>query len=151
MDFNLPEDLELIKKKTIFSWKSIVKKKAKEFELRKMMKIKETKNKSKMKELNYEKLEIQEYFKTLDVNQAKTMFRFRTRMAQFDGNFNGNGCISLCPLCGDHSDLQHLCFACPVVLEKVAISQEYESIFGSKISTNLATTIQKIMKIRERE
>ena len=151
VDFNLPEDLEQIRKRSIFSWKNIVKKKAKEFELRNMNTIKETKNKSKMKELHYEKLEVQEYFKTLEVSQAKTLFRFRTRMAQFDGNFKGYGSVDLCPLCGDHSDLQQLCFVCPVVKEKVGISEEYGNIFGSKISINLATTIDRIMKIRKKE
>ena len=126
-----------------------MKKKAKEFELRNMNKIKETKNKSKMKELHYEK--VQGYFKTLEVSQAKTLFRFRTKMAQFDGNFRGYGSVDLCPLCGDHSDLQQLCFVCPVVKEKVVISEEYGYIFGTKISINLATTINRIMKIRKNE
>ena len=103
-----------------------------------------------MKELHYEKLEVQEYFKTLEVSQAKTLFRFRTRMAQFDGNFKGYGSVDLCPLCGYHSDLQQLCFVCPVVKEKVGISEEYGNVFGSKISINLATTIDRIMKIRKK-
>ena len=52
----MPEDLAVIRKKSIVSWKSLVKKKAREFELGNMIPKKETKNKSKIKELNYEKL-----------------------------------------------------------------------------------------------
>ena len=111
-----------------------MKKKAKEFEVRNMKNIKETRNKSKMSNLTYEKFERQEYFTTLEVKHAKTVFRFRTRMATFDGNFKGQGPVDPCPLCGLHSDLQHLSFNCPVVIEKVEPTEEYEQIFGAKIS-----------------
>ena len=150
-DFNLPEDLQIIGDKTLFSWKNLVKKKAKEFELRNMKNIKETKNKSKMSNLNYEKFERQEYFTTLQVKHVKTLFRFRTRMAPFEGNFKGQGPVDSCPLCGLHSDLQHLSFNCPVVIEKVEPTEEYEQIFGTKISTELAKCLQRMIELRKKE
>ena len=79
-----------------------MKKKVKEYEFKNLMELKESKNGSKMRDLYYEKLEAQEYLKELDVNEAKTVFKFRVRMAKFSGNFKGQGLIDLCPLCALH-------------------------------------------------
>ena len=68
-----------------------------------MMKIKETKNKSKMNKFNYIELGRQKYLEELDVNHAKIVFNFRKRMAKFSDNFKGNGTVENCPLCGLHS------------------------------------------------
>ena len=87
---------EIWYKKSIFSWKNIVKKKSKEFELRKLLNMKEYKSKSKVKNLNYDKLHIQDYLINLDVKLAKNVFRYRTRMIQFDGKFNGLEPINVC-------------------------------------------------------
>ena len=65
----------------------------------------------------------------LDVRMAKTVFKFRVRMAQFSGNFMGQG-----PHSGLHSDFQELCFYCPSVLKKVDLKEEYENIFQPVIS-----------------
>ena len=72
-EFELPVDLEFIEKKSIFSRKNLVKKKAKEFELRNLLDIKDTKNKTKMKNLKYEKLQIQDYLVNLDGKLAKNV------------------------------------------------------------------------------
>ena len=55
-DFNLPSDLEYIQKKSNFSWKNLVKKQAKGYELSKLIELKEGKNASKLANLSYEKL-----------------------------------------------------------------------------------------------
>ena len=60
-DFNLPTDLNWIRKKSVFSWKKLVKKRAKEFELRNVVEMTEERNKSKLKYLHYETLKLQEY------------------------------------------------------------------------------------------
>ena len=85
-DFNLHVDLAVIEKKSEFSWKTLVKKKAKEYELERLILLKETKNKLKMKDKKYEKLMAQEYQTNLDVHLAKTVLRFRVRMERFNGN-----------------------------------------------------------------
>ena len=46
-DFCLPENLDLIQNKSEYSWKKLVKKQAKEYELSRLIKIKDTKNGSK--------------------------------------------------------------------------------------------------------
>ena len=108
------------------SWKNLVKKKAKEYKLRKLLDIKE--NKSKLRKLNYKKLEMQEYLVTFDSQIAKNVFRFRVKTVNFNGNFKGNGPLNLCPLCGTHSDIQELCFKCPIILNQVKITEDYENI-----------------------
>ena len=149
-DFNLPVDIKALEDKSEFSWKSLVKRKAKTYELNRLLKIKESKNKSKMKDLKYEKLQIQEYLTKLDVYLAKTMFRFRVRMARFSGNYKGKGPPDACPLCDLHSDEQQLSFQCPEVTMMIETSEIYENIFNTNISVNLAKTCEKIMKLRSK-
>ena len=96
-DFKISMDLMEIKKKSTFSWKKSIRKKAKEYEFERLMKIKNIQNKSKMGKLQYKQLESQEYLTELNVNDAKIVFRFRTRMQNFDGNFNGKKSKELCP------------------------------------------------------
>ena len=104
-----------------------------------------------MKNLKYEKLEAQKYLTMLDVNLAKTDFRFRVRMAQFSGNYKGQGPPEPCPLCGLHSDVQHQSFQCSAVTRKIKISEKYENLFKPNISTNLAKICQEIVKLRRKE
>ena len=128
-----------------------MKRKVKEHEFRNLLKIKDEKNSSKMENLKYEKLEKQGYLTKLDVWQAKEVFRFQTRMSNFSGNYRGKGPVELCPLCGQHEDLQHLCFECPVVLENVKIKEKYEEIFEPNITLTLAKTLSEIAKMRKKE
>ena len=150
-DLGLPSDLGMIKSKPVLSWKNIVKKKTKDYEFKELIEIKETKNGSKLRNLKYEKLELQDYLKTLDVKLSKTVFRFRCRMSNFSGNYKGKGPPDSCPLCGTHSDLQELCFLCPVVQDKVKIKEDYENIHQSIISRSPACDLEKIEKLREKE
>ena len=83
--------------------------------------MKETKNESKLKNLDYEQLKTPEYLTNLNV-QAKTVFRFRARMENFSGNYKGQGPPDPCPLCGLHSDVQHQSFQCSAVTRKIEIS-----------------------------
>ena len=142
-DFRLPVDLAYIEKKSVFSWKNTVKKRDKEYEFDKMMEKKlKTKNQSKLIPFSYD------YIKNLNVKVAKTTFRFRTRMAQFGGNFKGQGPLDPCPLCGGHPDLQELSFQCPEVVDKIKLNQDYDNNFEPKLE--LATNLQDILKIREK-
>ena len=130
----------------------MIKKKAKEYEFVKLMAMKEAKNKSKISQLNYRKLERQEYLEDLNLTEAKTVFRFRTKMENFEGNYKGKNIEGQqqCPVCQTHSDLQDLCFGCPVIKEKIGITEEqYASLFGSTITTKLAGILVKIVNIRK--
>ena len=57
----------------------------------------------------------------IDVRMSKAIFKFRVRMAQFSGNFMGQGLPEICPLCGPHSDLQELCLYYPSALKQVIL------------------------------
>ena len=144
-------DLAVIEKKSEFSWKTLVKRKAKEYELERLILLKETKNKSKMKDLEYEKLLAQEYLTNLDVHLAKTVFRFRVRMERFNGNFRGQGPTAPCPLCGLHKDDQHLSFKCLTVTKELDVTEEYENLFKVHISIGMAKTCHEIVKLRTKE
>ena len=58
-DLNLPVHLGIIQNKSVLSWKNLVKREAKKFELERLLKLKESKSESNMKNLKYRKLEAQ--------------------------------------------------------------------------------------------
>ena len=72
--------------------KTLVKKRAKRFELTRLLELKVTKAKSKMKNVTYSDLKIQDYLllNTINISEAKAMFKFRLRMAPFGENFKGD-------------------------------------------------------------
>ena len=78
---------------------------------------------SKMKELEYTDLNIQEYFllPELGVEQSRTIFSFRTRMAPIGENYRGNRDTIICPLCKKAPDNQDHSFQCDILTEKVGI------------------------------
>ena len=149
LDLSLPNDLDEIRKKTTFSWKSLVRRKIREYEIKELISIQQTQNKSKLDKLKYVELQQQEYFTSLSVEQAKETFRFRTRMADFSENYKEGGQVKICPLCGHHDDTQTLSFICPKVRAKFDIMDEYEDIFKSKITPTLANTLTQIMNLRK--
>ena len=121
-----------------------MKKQAKDYELRNLLSMKGEKSKTKMAGLHYEKLKPQDYLYNLDVRVARIVFKFRTRMMQFGGNFKGQGPLESCPLCGNHEDLQELCFKCPGIVKTIKVDQEYENIFGQLIHPNLGKNCVKL-------
>ena len=149
VELNLTTNLKNIENMSQFRWKNMVKKKVKVFELEKLLEIKHMKNKSKMKSLTYEKLELQEYLSRFYVHEAKTIFSFRVRMAQFSENFRGSNPPAPCPLCSKHLDLQELSFVCPIARQKIQINETYDKIFHPQISNNLAKILVAIMKLRK--
>ena len=114
-DFNLPEDLDWIKSKSKYSFKKLIKTKAKEFALYNFLEKKESH--SKLKNLWYSDLEIQEYLKleTMSANEAKTVFSYRTRSALYSDNYRGSDGLSPCPLCLLHLDCHAMAFQFSVI------------------------------------
>ena len=78
-EYGIPEDLEFIRNKTKYSFKNLIKNRGKENTLRQLLIMKG--KHSKIKELEYTDLSIQEYFllPELEVEQSRTIFSFRTR------------------------------------------------------------------------
>ena len=107
---------------------------------------------TKMDNLNYSKLEIQEYFKLENMNTAgaQTLFKYRVRMANFSENFRGNQGPASCPLCGDHLDSQQMSFEnCQTVKDNVNIFDKYEKIFSLNVPGGLVKCLQEIDNFRE--
>ena len=151
LDFGLPRDLETLEKQSVSFFKNLIKKKAKEYEYRSLIKLKNETSKVKMKNLNYSELKLQPYLRSLDSNLANCVFRFRLKMAPFSENFKGKGPVKPCPLCGVHLDTQAMSFQCSLIRSKLTLRENYKNIFKPKVSADMAKTLQEILKIREYE
>jgi hypothetical protein len=151
LELGLPTSLEAIKAMSKNAFKNLVKKKAKEFEFQRFLEIKVTRAKSKMKNLLYTGLKIQDYLllKNMNATQAKAMFKFRLRMAPFGENFRGGQATVVCPLCKGHPDGQAESFHCVELKKLIDVRGEYNQIFGWKFSIELVKTIQSIYSFRE--
>ena len=145
-DFQIPEELDYLKSISVYSFKTLVKKKAKELAFYKFMSKKTTM--SKLSNLFYTDLEIQSYLKSdiFSVPEARMIFSFRTRMAPFRNNFK-NLKETTCPLCSSHIDDQNSMNDCPVLVKHFE-SLDIEAIYSTHIPKNLVTNIIKIVKFR---
>ena len=145
-DFELPVEIEQIEKKTELSWKTLVKKKAREFEHRELQEI--SKSQKKLNQLKYEKLKLQDYMIKLGASQALTLLRYRTHMSHYSSNFKGSQGLLLCPLCKSHDDIQDLVFDCPAVQKELKPEYKYEDIFKDEVSTELVNLLVRIENLR---
>jgi hypothetical protein len=150
-ELGLPTNMDVIKRMSKNSFSNLVKKHAKEFEFRRFLVIKETKAKSKMKNLFYSELKLQDYLclKTMNACQAKALFKFRVRMAPFGENFRGGQATILCPLCKKHPDGQAESFDCLVIKTVIEVKGQYKQIFGCQFPAELVKTVQSIYMFRE--
>ena len=148
-DLKIGLSLEEIRGKTELSFKNLIKIKTKEYTLEFLLKMKQ--KHSKMMNLDYKELKIQNYFKdeNISVKEAQNLFKFRTRVAKFKENFKNSHEVRTCPLCLIESDTQAHCFQCPVLKEKINIKGEYTEIFTEEISPEIAHSLFKITEFRE--
>ena len=149
-DFKINLSFEEIKAKSKIVFKKFVKTKALEYEFSRLMRFKQSH--SKMDDLTYSKLEMQEYFKleNMSSNGAKTLFRYRTRMAQYGENFRGPNGPVICPLCAGHLDNQVMGFEnCKTLKDNIDIEGRYQDIFKTYIPTKLVNTLLNMDKFRE--
>ena len=139
-EFQLPSRLEDIEALSTFQFKSLVKKRARKFELRRLLEIKEVKSKSKMKNLNYSDLKLQDYLllKTNNISEAKALFKFRLRMAPFGENFRGGQKTIPCPLCNSHPDGQSESFQCIQLKKVINVKGDYNHKFSQFIPYDLS-------------
>ena len=93
-EFALPQTLEFIGSKSKNVFKNLIKKKAREFEFRRLLEIKNCK--SKLKNITYAEFKLQEYLelKTMTASMAKALFKFRVCMAPLEKITEGG--IKLC-------------------------------------------------------
>ena len=151
-DFGIKMDLVEIRKKSSYSFKIFVKVKSKEYALEHLLKLKS--KHSKMENLDYVELELQKYLKTKDitVQEAKNLYRFRTRVAKFGENMKSNLNVTItCPLCQVQPDTQeHSVMQCSVIKTKVKVKGSYKDIFMDDVPVDMARTLMEIMELREK-
>ena len=148
-DLGISCDLEDIKTKSKYSFKKLVKTKSKEFTLKLL--LEKQKKHSKMGELFYADLLLQDYFKIegISTKQVQTIFKWRVRMAPLGENFRGNESFKLCPLCLSHLDNQTLIFQCESLKKRMKIECELKDLYSNNISLKTAIIITQIEKLRE--
>ena len=106
-DFGIVLNLEEIKGKSPYTFEKHVKIKSKEFALEQLLKLKS--KHSKMENLDYSELKLQKYLNNplITVQEAKNLFKFRTRVANFQAKMKNNPRFSLtCPFCKVQPDTQ---------------------------------------------
>ena len=130
-EFNIPIDFEYIASKSKESFKKIVKNKAKELALKRLLKSKA--KHSKLANLEYDAIEMQSYFLREDVKieQKRLIFKYRTRMAEYGENFQA----------GRHFVIHILTVNCPLIKTRAKISG---SISDITVNTFHVKQLQKI-------
>ena len=148
-EFNIPIDLEYISSKSKDSFKKIVKRKSKELALRKLLKSKA--NHSKMTNLEYDTIQMQNYFLREDVKieQKRLIFKYRTRMAEFGENFRAGRHTVMCPFCDLHLDSQDLGAKCLIMKTHMKIIGNISDVYSEHISNGTIETIEKISEYRK--
>ena len=109
-DLGFPVSLEFFRSKSKNVFEKLVKEKITNFEGKR----------SKLENLYYFKLEMQEYLwlNSRNKKEAIVLFKFRTRMAPFGENYKAGNVTTIFPLCSSHTDSQEESFTC-VLLDRV--------------------------------
>ena len=94
---------------------------------------------------------MQNYLKNseIPVNEAKNLYRFRTRVARFKENYKNSYQSIACPLRLVQPDTRVHCVQCLVVKTKVDVQGSYSDIFDEDIPINISKTLMKISNLRE--
>ena len=97
-------------------------------------------------------LKKQNYFKdkSITVQAAKNLFRWRTRAALFKMNYSNGYTNTACPCCQDGPDSQEHSFQCSVIQQKVNVVGEYNDIFNDDVSKDITDTILMIMNTEKK-
>ena len=149
-EFGIPCDFAYIKSMSKFSFKSLVKRKAKEYALRILQDKQKTH--SKMSNLHYSELKIQEYFKTpgIQKREIQNLFKWRVRMAPLGENFRGNQGNIVCPLCHNHLENQSTFLQCEVIKKELEVKIKIEDIYSQDIKLETARKITEVAELREK-
>ena len=148
-DFGIPGSFKYMKSKSTNAFKRQVKIKSKEYALNYLLGLKV--KHSKMDNLIYNKLKLQNYLKSpgIPVYEAKNLFRFRNRTANFKENFGDKYPNKACPLCTVHMDTQTHAVQCDQIKQTISVEGSYSNIFKEKIPSDISKTLYKITKLRE--
>ena len=150
-DFKIPCSFDLIEKKSKEAFKKMVKTRAKEYALELLLKKQESH--SKMENLSYTDIKIQDYFNSDQMNneQKRMLFRFRTRMERFGENFRAGNDHVMCPLCFSHYDSQELSLECQEIKKEMTVVGTLKEIYTENIGSDIVNTLTKLTKIRKQK
>ena len=151
-DLDMILNLEEIRSKSTYTFKKQVKIKSKEFALEQLLILKS--KHSKMENLEYTEIKLQNYLSndSITVQEAKNLFKYRTRVAKYQANMKNNPKLSLtCPFCKVQPDTQIHSAQCHVVQSKVDVRGNYKDIFLDNIPVEIIKTLMEITKLREKE
>ena len=145
--FNITCDFEYIRSKSKEGFKNLVKKRAKEVALTLLQK--KQMNHSKMSNMYYPELRIEDYFKIdgIQTREIQTLFKFRVKIASFGENFRGNSENAFCSLCQTHLDNQSSIFQCEVMRKEMEMNCNISDIYCSQVKLE---PIKKITEIEEK-
>ena len=148
-DLGIPQSFNYIASKSAQSFKKLVKSKVEQFSFNILKKKQNTH--SKMKNLNYDKLEMQDYLscKHINISEKKTIFRYRTRMENFGENFRGGKTTAPCPLCHLHTDQQDISFQCTEIKKYIDVKGNISDIYKDTIDYEAMRTAIEISKYRK--
>ena len=129
------------------AFKTLVKFKARKYEISDLLKV----DLSKMENLHFDNIKLAKYLDLdeITVSEAKSVFQFRSRMANVKDNYRGTNPYNICPLCMSHPDTQEAAFQCSVLRRNIDINGTYTDILEGNINKELAKTITDILKFRE--
>ena len=92
---------------------------------------------------------MQKYLTDLSPEDAKLVFAYRVRMANYSENFRGQTGPKLCPVCHTHLDNQKLVFSCPELLPSLISAGKYENLFNHTVCKETVINIKTITRLRE--
>lgn len=150
-DFGIDEDLVMLQQMSKGKIKKLIKAEARKYAFNELMKsIEGKKGHSKLKNIRYTELKMQDYLMNGNIKkeEAINIFKFRTHMADFGENFKSGADVVICPLCLDHIDSQSNSFKCQIIKNKIEVKGNMKDVYGSNIPRNLIQTIQDITKVR---
>ena len=106
---------------------------------------------SKLDNLVYNKLKLQNYLKndSIPVHEAKNLFKFRVRAANFKEIFGDKYEDKSFPICKLQLDTQAHSVQCEKVKEDIKIDGTYSDIFKEKVPSNISQTLLRISKLRK--
>ena len=148
-EFGMSSSLEDMKMNSANSFKRMVKIRAKEYALNFLLDKKESHK--KMDNLNYSEIKLQNYLKDphISVEEAKNLFRYRTRSAKFKENMKNEYQSITCPFCLVYSDTQIHSMQCTDVTSKITVKGNYQDIFKEIIPKEISETLMKITELRK--
>ena len=108
---------------------------------------------SKMDNIIYTELNIQNYLisEELSVDQKRTIFHFRTHMANFEDNFRGQNPSVPCKICLMHVDSQEHVVNCTETKKRLKKAGKNVEIFTNNISVATAQMLQELVEFRKEQ